>query len=185
MAKQHGFYFDADRCVLCRACEVACKAVNNIELGTKWIRVVEIWDGVYPNINRAFLALVCMHCGKPSCIEACLTRAISKRAIDGIVVVDREKCTGSQGCRECFSACPYGVPQFGEDGIMQMCDSCAGMNREPACTACCPTEALKFGVLEELLEMAKEKGARRMGGPTEPSVIVVGELPVDSSVTCS
>jgi Fe-S-cluster-containing dehydrogenase component len=30
MAKQYGFYFDADSCILCRACEVACKAVNNI-----------------------------------------------------------------------------------------------------------------------------------------------------------
>jgi Fe-S-cluster-containing dehydrogenase component len=120
-----------------------------------------------------------MHCGKPICIEACPTGAISKRSEDGIVVVDRHKC---DGCRDCFSACPYGVPQFGDDGIMQMCDFCTGINIEPACVACCPTEALRFGTLDKLLEMAKGKAAKRMGGPTEPSVIVVGELQLSSLV---
>ncbi len=183
MAKQYGFYFDADRCVLCRACEVACKAVNNIGPGIKRIRVVEIWGGAYPNITRAFFALACMHCGKPTCIEACPARAISKRDKDGIVVIDRDKCIGCDGCRECFSACPYSVPQFGEDGIMEMCDFCTGLNIAPACTVCCPTEALKFGYLDDLLEMAKGKATLRMGGPTEPSVIIAGELPVASLIT--
>ena len=180
MAKQYGFYFDADRCVLCRACEVACKAANNVQPGIKWMRVVEIWGGAYPDVTRDFFALACMHCGKPTCIEACHTGAISKRSEDGIVVVDRGKC---DGCRDCFSACPYRVPQFGDNGIMQMCDFCTGTNMEPACAVCCPTEALRFGALDELLEMAKGKGGRRMGGPTEPSVIVVSELPVGRLVT--
>jgi anaerobic dimethyl sulfoxide reductase subunit B (iron-sulfur subunit) len=179
VAKQYGFYFDADRCVQCRTCEVACKAVHNIEPGIKWMRLVEIWGGVYPNVTRGFFALACMHCGKPACIEVCPTGAISKRSEDGIVVVDRDKCNG---CQDCFSACPYGVPEFGDDGIMQMCDFCTGINMEPACTISCPTEALKFGTLDELLEMAKGKAARRMGGPAEPSVIIAGELQLGSLV---
>ncbi len=179
MARQYGFYFDVNRCIRCRACEVACKSVRNIEPGIQWIRVVEIWSGVYPNVTTAFFTLACMHCGKPTCIEACPTGAISKRSEDGIVVVDRDKCNG---CQDCFSACPYGVPQFGDDGIMQMCDFCAGINIEPACAGCCPTEALKFGYLDELLEMAKGKEAKTMGGPTEPSVIIVGELQLDNLV---
>jgi anaerobic dimethyl sulfoxide reductase subunit B (iron-sulfur subunit) len=172
MAKQYGFYFDVDRCVLCRACEVACKAVHNIEPGIKWMRVVDIWGGVYPNVTRAFLALACMHCRKPACVEACPTGAISKRVEDGIVVVDRDKCNGCSGCRDCLSACPYGVPQFDDNGIMQMCDFCTGINIEPACAVSCPTEALKFGTLDELLEMGKRKAAKRMGGSTEPSVVI-------------
>ena len=182
MAKQCGFYFDVNRCVLCRACEVACKAVHNIGPGVKWMRLVDIWGGVYPNVTRAFFALACMHCGKPTCIEACSTGAISKRTEDGIVVVDRDKCIGSHGCRECFSACPYGVPQFGDGGIMQMCDFCTGIDIEPACAACCPTEAFKFGTLDELLEMGKGKGAKRMEGPTDPSVVIAGEFPLSSLI---
>jgi anaerobic dimethyl sulfoxide reductase subunit B (iron-sulfur subunit) len=173
MAKQYGFCFDADRCVQCRTCEVACKSMHNMEPGIKWRRVVEIWSGVYPNVTGAFFSLACMHCGKPACIEVCPTGAISKRGEDGIVVVDRNKCNG---CQDCFSACPYGVPQFGDDGVMQMCDFCVGINMEPACAVSCPAEALGFGTLDELSEMAKGKGAKRMGGPTEPSIIIVGEL---------
>jgi anaerobic dimethyl sulfoxide reductase subunit B (iron-sulfur subunit) len=169
MAKQCGFYFDADRCVQCRTCEVACKTVRDLEPGMKWMRVIDIWGGVYPNT----------HCARPACIEVCPTEAISKRSADGIVVVDRDKCNG---CKDCFAACPYGVPQFGHDGIMQMCDFCTSIDMEPACAAYCPTEALKFGTLDELLEMEKGKGARRMDGPTDPSVIIVGELELPTSV---
>jgi anaerobic dimethyl sulfoxide reductase subunit B (iron-sulfur subunit) len=172
MAKQCGFYFDADRCVQCRTCEVACKTVRDLEPGIQWMRVVEIWGGVYPDLTRDFFALACMHCAKPACIEACPTGAISKRTEDGVAIVEGNKCNG---CQDCFAACPYGVPQFGRDGIMQMCDFCTAIDMEPACAVSCPTEALKFGTLDELLEMAKGKVVRRMDGPTEPSVIIVGE----------
>jgi anaerobic dimethyl sulfoxide reductase subunit B (iron-sulfur subunit) len=179
MAKQRGFYFDAGRCVQCRACEVACKTVRDLELGMNWMRVVDIWAGVYPDLTRGFFALACMHCAKPACVGACPTGAISKRSEDGIVVVDGDKCNG---CRDCFAACPYGVPQFDENGIMQICDFCTGIDMEPVCAMSCPTEALKFGTLDELLEMAKGKGAGRMEGPTDPSVIIVGELELPTSV---
>jgi anaerobic dimethyl sulfoxide reductase subunit B (iron-sulfur subunit) len=178
MAKQCGFYFDADRCVQCRTCEVACKTVRDLELGMNWMRVVEIWGGAYPDLTRDFFPLACMHCAKPACIEVCPTGAISKRGEDGIVIVERDKCNG---CRDCFSACPYGVPQFGRDGIMQMCDFCTAIDMEPACAVSCPTEALRFGTLDELLEMAKGKGARGVDGPTDPSLIIVGELELPTS----
>jgi anaerobic dimethyl sulfoxide reductase subunit B (iron-sulfur subunit) len=175
MAKQYGFYFDADRCVQCRTCAVACKTVHNTGPGMNWLRIVETWNGVYPNVTRDFLVLACLHCAKPACVEVCPTGAISKRSEDGIVVVDRAKCNG---CRDCLSACPYGVPQFDDSGIMQMCDCCVGLNIEPACAASCPTEALKFGPLDELSEMARGKATRKMAGPTEPSIIIAGRLPL-------
>lgn len=158
---------------------MAYKSVRNIEPGVKWRQVVEIRGGVYPNATTTFLSLACICCGEPACIKGCHTGAISKRAKDGIVVVDKDKCNG---CRDCFSVCPYGVPQFGENGIMQMCDFCTGINIEPACEACCPTGALKFDNLDELLEMAKGKGAKKMDGHTEPSIIITVELPIASLV---
>jgi len=85
-----------------------------------------------------------MHCLIPACAEVCPTGAISKRAEDGIVLVNRELCTG---CRICFDACPVGAPQFGADSIMQKCDFCSSgpqaQGGVPACILACPTQALE------------------------------------------
>ena len=89
MAKQLGFCFNAGRCVQCQACEVACKAVNAVELGPRWRHVVNRWDGEFPNVNNIAISKACMHCAKPSCLKVCPVQAISKRAEDGIVVVER------------------------------------------------------------------------------------------------
>jgi len=172
MAKQYGFYFDEGRCVQCHTCELACKSSHDLEPGMKWRNVTETWEGSYPDVTRTFLSKSCMHCEKPPCIEACPVGAISKRAEDGIVVVDLEKCNG---CKECLPACPYEIPQFGKDGKMQKCDYCTGNGTDPACTVSCPGEALSFGPMDELLELAKKKGktVRSLDGAVGPSIIIV------------
>ena len=170
MSKQCGFYYDATRCIQCRTCEVACKSTHNIEPAVKWRRVIETWHGKYPGVTRTFFSLACMHCGKPACAAVCPTGAIIKRAEDGIVTVDADKCNG---CQDCFSACPYGVPQFGDDGTMQKCDFCIKIGGEPVCAVSCPAEALNYGTLDDLLKMTGEKTTGRMDGATEPSVIIV------------
>jgi anaerobic dimethyl sulfoxide reductase subunit B (iron-sulfur subunit) len=175
--KQYGFYYDAARCIQCRTCEVACKSTHNIETGVKWRRVIETWDGEYPDVSRTFFSLACMHCEKPACIAACPTGAIIKRPEDGIVVVDRGKCNG---CQDCFSACPYGVPQFGGDGIMQKCDFCLGTGGDPVCAASCPSEALNFGILDELLATKTGNTTMRMDGTTGPSMIIVHKNAVEA-----
>lgn len=169
MTKQYGFYYDADRCIQCRTCELACKSAHNTEPGIKWRRVTETWGGTYPDVTRTFFSLACMHCEEPACVAVCPTEAISKRVDDGIVVVDTNTCNG---CRDCFSACPYSVPQFAKDGTMQKCDYCTGIGREPACVEHCPTEALRYGTMEELSRLAAEKGAQKLAGPTGPSLFI-------------
>lgn len=170
MSKQYGFYYDAGRCIQCRTCEVACKSTNNIEPGVKWRRVIETWGGNYPDVTRTFFSLACTHCEEPACIVVCPTGAIRKRVEDGIVVVDKDKCNG---CQDCFTACPYDVPQFGKDGKMQKCDYCTAIGRKPACVESCPAEALYAGTIDELLEMAKGKTAMKMDGATKPSMVIV------------
>jgi anaerobic dimethyl sulfoxide reductase subunit B (iron-sulfur subunit) len=169
MAKQIGFYYDATRCVGCRTCELACKSTHNIESGIKWRRVLETWEGQFPTVSRSFLSLACLHCAEPACIEACPTEAIYKRTEDGIVVVDRDKCNG---CQDCFAACPFGVPQFGKDGIMQKCDFCLSLGTEPACASSCPAEALSYGTMEDLSKLALAGRAENYPGNTEPSFII-------------
>jgi anaerobic dimethyl sulfoxide reductase subunit B (iron-sulfur subunit) len=170
VVKQYGFYFDSERCIQCRTCEVACSSIHNTEPGIKWRRVIEIWSGEFPDVTRTFFSYACMHCGKPACEVVCPTGAISKRAEDGIVVVDRDKCNG---CQECFLVCPYDVPQFGADGTMQMCDFCVELGNEPACVAHCPTEALHYGTIDKQPELPAGKVAEKIYGTTEPSVIII------------
>jgi anaerobic dimethyl sulfoxide reductase subunit B (iron-sulfur subunit) len=173
MAEQYGFYFDADRCVQCRACETACKSSHDIEPGPRWRQVIDIWEGEVPQVTRNFFSLACMHCRRPACIEVCPTGAITKRAEDGIVVVDSNNCNG---CQACSAACPYDVPQFGADGTMQKCDFCIELGREPACAATCPAEALSYGTMEKLSRLAKANSAKILAGPTRPSIFVLNIL---------
>jgi Fe-S-cluster-containing dehydrogenase component len=105
-------------------------------------------------------------------LEICPVGAISKREEDGIVIVDRDKCIG---CHSCETACPYGAPQYGLDGKMQKCNLCVDRiaeGKDPACVAVCPGEALAFGDLTELEQMAGRKHALRLTGNTEPSAFV-------------
>ena len=169
MGKQLGFYLDLDRCVQCHACEVACKAHNGVELGITWRWVAGMWAGRYPDLIYRTVTYSCMHCGDPSCIPACPSGAITKRAEDGIVVVDRDTCNG---CEACAEACPFGVPQFGQDGTMQMCNMCPdrlAQGQEPACVGPCPSEALRFGTLEALSRLA---AAQKLAGSTRPSMLI-------------
>lgn len=165
IAKQIGFDFDADRCVQCHACEIACKSLHNVELGVKWRRVADFWDGEYPHVVNRTLSISCLHCGDPACEMVCPTGAISKRADDGIVIVDQNKCIG---CRSCFLACPFGVPQFGVNGRMQKCDFCMDRlmeGKEPACVATCPADALHFGTMDELSKKKTEKASHKILTP--------------------
>jgi anaerobic dimethyl sulfoxide reductase subunit B (iron-sulfur subunit) len=178
---QKGFYLEADRCVGCYACMAACKNWNDVPpkvtavpgtQGPKWRRVTSIETGAFPNAKITKISLSCMHCAKPACMAVCPTGAITKRAQDGIVVVDQSKCIG---CRYCFFACPFGAPQFGDDGTMQKCNYCLDRTTkglDPACVATCPAHALHAGSMEELAKLAGEKAALKLVAATEPSVII-------------
>lgn len=160
--KQYGFDFDPARCVQCHACEAACKALHGVEPGVRWRRVIPVWSGAFPAVTNKSVSFACLHCGDPPCEAICPRGAIEKRREDGIVVVDPKKCFG---CHLCFTACPFGVPQFGSDGRMQKCDLCVDLldqGKEPACVATCPAEALRFGMLEELSEWAAARSARKI-----------------------
>jgi anaerobic dimethyl sulfoxide reductase subunit B len=77
-------------------------------------------------------------------------------------MVDSDRCIG---CHLCLMVCPFGVPQYGNDGKMQKCDFCVDLlaqGKEPACVATCPAEALNFGTMEELNKMAAKKSVTKL-----------------------
>ena len=153
---QLGFYFDQTRCTGCFTCIVACKDWHDVPAGpASWMRVTTVEKGKYPNLFVTFFVTLCYHCAEPACVAACPANAISKRELDGVVVVDGEACLGKDTCQMCLEACPYDAPQFGaeEDAKMQKCNSCLDRlaeGKKPTCVDACPMRAMDAGPIEEL-----------------------------------
>lgn len=149
------FSFDARFCSGCKACQVACKDHNGLEVGRLWRRVYEVnggsgWQtsGVSgsawaPDVGVYFLSISCNHCEQPICVEVCPTGAMYKRP-DGLVLIDEKRCIG---CQYCAWACPYGAPQYDpRAGQVTKCNFCMDelkAGNPPACVAACPMRVLE------------------------------------------
>ena len=107
MAK-YGILFNADKCIACQACFVACKEENQVHPGMKWVRIDRQEDPKARVIT--YFRVSCQHCEEPACMKVCPAKAISKGKF-GEVLVDQAKCIG---CKMCLAACPYGAPQFND-----------------------------------------------------------------------
>ncbi|MBV2182162.1 MAG: nitrate reductase subunit beta [Castellaniella sp.] len=60
--------------------------------------------GQFENTFMMYLPRLCEHCLNPTCVASCPSGSIYKRAEDGIVLIDQDKC---RGWRMCISGCPY------------------------------------------------------------------------------
>ena len=69
-----------------------------------------------------YLPRICEHCLNPSCMASCPSGAIYKRAEDGIVLVDQDRC---RGWRQCITGCPYKKVYFNhKTGKAEKCTFC-------------------------------------------------------------
>jgi formate dehydrogenase iron-sulfur subunit len=188
VAQRVGFFTDTSLCIGCKACEVACKEWNQLsgdspnllldsfdntgKLDAQNWRHVRFYESV-PSATDAFvqqptaaggmaflmMSDVCKHCQHASCMDVCPTNAIVRTEFD-TVYIQQDVCNG---CRNCISACPYGVIGFSQQtGTAHKCTFCydrlqAGMT--PACAKACPTESIKFGKLDELQQTADTRVA--------------------------
>ncbi len=180
-----GFLTDTTLCIGCKACEVACKQWNQLPMdnfgftgysydntgtlgATTWRHVafverVQDGEGKRPTSLKAFqsnwlmMSDVCKHCVNAGCLEACPTGAIVRTAFD-TVVVQQDICNG---CGYCVPSCPYGVIDISPtDHKAHKCTLCYDRmsdGLEPACAKSCPTDSIQFGLVEELLERAKQR----------------------------
>jgi Fe-S-cluster-containing dehydrogenase component len=166
---------DAELCVNCKACVVACKVKHMFPpypsrpdvsepVGINLIHVHPYGPSIDGDrVNQSFVTIACMHCEDPPCLKVCPTAAIFKDGATHITLVKRERCIG---CRACLWVCPYGVPSFDEEGKLVLCDLCIDRLKEgkqTACEATCPARAIFVGTPEEIAERQARKAVERIG----------------------
>ena len=165
---------DAEKCIGCRTCEIACAISHSDSQPETAGAVIERF------VPRLFVMIAsdvsapvqCHHCEDAPCRNVCQMAAVSR--LDGRTVVDTFRCVG---CRLCLMACPFGAIEFvplpagprpvfpgafsGPEGWAGRsyhragnCDLCVGRTTGPACIEACPEKAL------ELVDTAAEKRRR-------------------------
>ena len=184
LAKQLALVIDLNVCVGCHACVTSCKQWNTSGAagpladvdaygaspsGTFFNRVQTYEADRYPDTQTVHFPKSCLHCEDPPCVPVCPTGASYKRASDGIVLVDYDKCIG---CKYCAWACPYGARELDEARqVMTKCTLCVDRiyshtlppeERKPACVMACPTGARLFGDVHdpqsEVAQAIRERG---------------------------
>jgi DMSO reductase iron-sulfur subunit len=165
--KQHGFYFNADHCIACHACEAACAEKNNTPPHLAFRSVGYLEGGSYPATQRLNISMACNHCDDPVCLKGCPTRAYTKFAEYGAVLQDPDICFG---CGYCTWVCPYNAPQLDpKAGHVSKCNMCVDrleVGLKPACAAACLAGALDFGIIETTPEHRSQLETQIPGFPT-------------------
>jgi Fe-S-cluster-containing dehydrogenase component len=187
-----GLVIDLDTCVGCHACVVICKEWNTGGYGAalsdqdpyganvsgSWLNRVHTFevdpegDALVAEAGEARIIHFpksCLHCEDAPCVTVCPTGASYKRAEDGIVLVEEDKCIG---CGLCAWACPYGAREMDlAAGVMKKCTLCVDRiynetlaieDQVPACVRTCPAQARHFGDLgdpsSEVSRLVAERG---------------------------
>ncbi len=173
--KQHGFFFTADNCIACHACEAACSEKNDNPAHLAFRSVGFVEGGSYPDYRRINISMACNHCDNPVCLKGCPTRAYTKFAEYGAVLQDPDICFG---CGYCTWVCPYNAPQLDPvKGQVSKCNMCVDrleVGLKPACVSACLGKALEFGVIENIPEGREQAKTEIPGFPrtdiTHPNI---------------
>ena len=136
-------------CMACHLCEVHCLVEHSRSKDPiKAYRKESPHPSSRLRVQRRGIvsfALSCRHCADPQCVSACLSGALQKDPLTGVVWVDEERCLG---CWTCVLACPYGAI-FPDPSrrVAAKCDLCPHLP-QPACVASCPNQALVYAEVD-------------------------------------
>src|SRR6516225_8481180 len=186
-----GFFTDTTVCIGCKACQVACHQWNDLpaQLGppqpdgqryplpltgdsydntgslsdVNWrhVKFIEKFSDDRKEAAWLMMSDVCKHCAYAPCLEVCPTGAILRTEFD-TVYIHEPACNG---CRDCVSACPFGVIHMSSlpgKNVAQKCTFCYDRLKEgltPACAQACPTQSIRFGPIKELKKQASQRVA--------------------------
>jgi Fe-S-cluster-containing dehydrogenase component len=172
-----GVLHDTTLCVGCRSCEAACNEVNSLPQPEQPFDDLSVLDrkrrthaAAYTVVNKyevdnypmspVFRKSQCNHCLEPACASACFVGAFTKTP-EGAVIYDPSVCVG---CRYCIIACPFNVPTYEYDKVLEprvmkctMCYPRIVEGQLPGCVEACPMEALTFGKRVDLISIARER----------------------------
>jgi formate dehydrogenase iron-sulfur subunit len=187
---------DMEKCIACRACQVACKQWNElpaekttffaaaggyqnpIGLSPDTYNLIKFYETEDQNKLRwLFRSHRCMQCVDPACVKACPVEPVKAMTHDkatGAIYVNRELCIGCGACRE---YCPFNIPVIDtEAGKSTKCTFCfdrQDSGLEPACAKACPTDCLVYGDRDQILEMAHKAVERLKAKGRSP--VIYGE----------
>ena len=195
MREPVGFFTDTSVCIGCKACQVACHQWNDLpawegtnaadakrvnlpllsgnsydntgsfsDVNWRHVKFIEFFSDDLNRSEAAWLMMsdVCKHCVNAPCLEVCPTGAILRTEFD-TVYINEPACNG---CRDCVSACPFGVIHMSTNPaklVAQKCTFCYDRLKNdltPACAQACPTQSIQFGTVRELRSKAEARVQR-------------------------
>jgi formate dehydrogenase iron-sulfur subunit len=188
MADAVGFFTDTTLCIGCKACQVACHQWNDLpaqkgpadangrrlslpllsgnsydntgsfsDVNWRHVKFIEQISPDRKNMAWLMMSDVCKHCVNAPCLEVCPTSAILRTEFD-TVYINEPACNG---CRDCVSACPFGVIHMSErTNVAQKCTFCYDRLQnglQPSCAQACPTQSIQFGKISDLRSRAQKR----------------------------
>jgi len=178
MAVRKALLVTPDRCIGCRSCQVSCKEWNGLAAqqtqnqgsfenpadlsGSLYNRIRFVEKKGSEGLAWHFFSQRCLHCGEAACVKVCPSGALYQTSFE-TVAFDAHKCVG---CHYCITACPFDIPRYDAIGKISKCHLCSDRianGLEPACSKCCPTDAIQYGDREPLLRQAVLAGKRPYG----------------------
>jgi len=143
-----------EKCVGCHTCELECALAHS--KSDTFEEAAFSRELIYPRIileayGEEVFPMHCRHCTDAPCIAACPTSAMSRAGMQAPVTLDLRKCIG---CNACVMVCPFGVIQnIPGRPALSKCDLCVDRlenDLEPACSAGCPTDAIRFTRIDDI-----------------------------------